>query len=105
MMDTEYNERQYRLMLDQLTSFEIGALPLDTLANNLEGLVNALEGGAESWKEAFLDEWATLDDARAYALFKGTKEFDAETTERLRSAVAKLRLYVLEKIDDPADRR
>jgi len=101
----EYNERQFRLMLDHLTSFEDGKLRLDTLVDNLEGLLNALEGVEDSWKETFLDDWAKLEDARAHALFKGTRAFDHETTERLRSAVARLKLQVLDQVDDPADKQ
>jgi hypothetical protein len=46
-----------------------------------------------------------LEDDRAYALFKNLKVLDQETSERIRVAVSKLKLLVLEKIDDPADRR
>ena len=103
-MDAEYNERQYRLMLDQLTSFENGQLQLDTLVDNLEGLLNALDGVSDLWRETLFREWAKLEDERAYALFEGTKTFDHETTERLRSAAARLKLHVLTQIKDPADK-
>ena len=78
---------------------------LDALVDSLEGLLNALEGTSASWKQTFLHEWGKLEDERAYALFKNLEVFDQETTQRIRHAVSKLKLLVLEKIDDPADRR
>src|SRR5688572_29063623 len=99
----DYNERQYRLMLNRLVAFEQGKLPLDSLVIDLEGLLNALEGVEFSWKQEFLHEWGTLEEGRAYALFKSLSAFDEEASETLRAAVARLKLQVLEKIDDPAD--
>jgi hypothetical protein len=75
------------------------------LVDNLDGLLNALEGISGSWKQTFLHEWGKLEDERAYALFKSLKVLDQETSERIRVALSKLKLLVLEKIDDPADRR
>jgi hypothetical protein len=101
----ERNERQYRLMLDQLTNFENDGLALDTLVDNLDGLLNALEEVAVSWKQTFLQEWGKLEDERAYALCKGVQAFDNEASEWIRSTVARLKLRVLEQIDDPGDKR
>ena len=56
----EFDERQYRLMLAQLTKFEEGQIMLDALVDNLEGLLNALEGTPASWKQTFLHEWGKL---------------------------------------------
>jgi hypothetical protein len=102
---TEHDQRQYHLMLNQLTKFGEGQIALDVLVNDLEGLLNALEGISSSWKQAFLHEWGKLEDERAYALFKNLQALDQETSQRIRLAVSKLKLLVLEKVDDPADRR
>lgn len=66
-------------------------------------MLNNLEGISHSWKQVFLHEWGKLEDERAYALFKDLKAFDQETTQRLRLAASRLKLLILEKIDDPAD--
>jgi hypothetical protein len=102
---SEHNKRQYHLILGHLTSFENGQLGLETLVDNLEGLLNALEAVPISWKQTFLQEWGKLEDERAYALFKNVRAFDQEATQRIRTAVSKLKLIVLEQIDDPSDRR
>jgi hypothetical protein len=100
---SEYNERQYRLMLAQLRRFEEGQTKLDALVDGLEGLLNSLEYISTSWRQAFLREWGRLEDERAYALFKNIQVFDQETSHRLRLAASRLKLLVLEKIDDPGD--
>jgi hypothetical protein len=102
---SEHNERQYHLMLSQLTKFDEGEIALDALVNDLEGLLNALEGISTSWKDAFLHQWGKLEDESAYALFKTFQVLDEETSERIRPTVSRLKLLVLEQIDDPADRR
>ena len=102
---TEHDQRQYHLMLNQLIKFGEGQIALDVLVNDLEGLLNALEGISSSWKQAFLHEWGKLEDERAYALFKNLQAPDQETSQRIRVPVSKLKLLVLEKVDDPADRR
>jgi hypothetical protein len=101
---SEHNKRQYQLMLNRLTAFEEGQIPLDTLVVDLEGLLNALEGVTVPWRQTFLHDWGKLEDERAYALFKNVKILDEETSQRIRPAVSNLKLLVLEKIDDPADR-
>lgn len=101
---SEFNQRQYRLMLDRLDAFEQGSIALDKLVVDLEGLLNALDGVASDWKKNFLGDWGNLEEERAYALFKNVHILDQETSERIRPTVSRLKLSVLEKIDDPADR-
>ena len=105
MSEHDHNERQYRLMLSQLARFDEGQITLDVLVDDLEGLLNALEGISSSWKQTFLHEWGKLEDERAYAVFKNLRILDQETSDRIRSVLSRLKLLVLEKIDDPADRR
>ena len=99
----DYNQRQYCPMLERLTAFEQGRLPLHTLVNDLEGLLNALQGVQAAWRQTFLHHWGKLEDERAFVLFKGLNSLDAETSQRTRAAVSQLKLVVLEKIDDPAN--
>ena len=100
---SEYSERQYRLMLAQLTRFEEGQVRLNVLVDDLEGLLCSLEGLPNSWRQAFLREWGKLEDERAYALSENLKTFDEETSRRLLVATSRLKLLVLEKLDGPAN--
>ncbi len=100
---SEYDQRQYRLMLDRLNAFESGLIPMDVLVRDLEGLLNALEGAEASWKQTFLSYWGKIEDAHAVALFRGSVHLDEQATKRVRAAADNLKLMVLEKIDDAAD--
>ena len=99
---SEYDQRQYKLMLERLITFERGAVPLDRLAIDLEGLLNTLEVVEHSWRQTFRHYWGTLETGRAVAS-EGTTNFSAEAIRVLGDAAAHLKLMVLEKIDDPAD--
>jgi hypothetical protein len=57
MSEHDHDERQYRIMLSQLARFDVGQITLDVLVDDLEGLLNALEGVSSSWKQTFLHEW------------------------------------------------
>ena len=98
---SEFDQRQYRLMLNDLNEFRSGKIQIDALINNLEGLLNALTEGGEGWKKSFLRLWGQLEDARAYALFRDSEALDADSTQRVYAAVEHLKLLVLERMHDP----
>jgi len=100
---SEYNQRQYRLMLDEINRYEREKVNLDRLVNALEGLLNVLERVPESWRIAFLSEWGKLEDARAVAKFQQTEPND-ESIRRTLEAVSRLKLMVLNEMEDVHDR-
>jgi hypothetical protein len=102
---SEFNQRQYRLMLDCLLAFEAGKLPIDVLISNLQGLVRALQGVDEAWKQTFLEDWAVLEQARAMALFRESTSLNERETSAASDSVARLKLLVLEQMDDPPEVR
>jgi len=95
---SEYDQRQYHLMLEKIRSFEQGDIRLDSLVTDLDGLLNVLEESDLSWKEAFQHEWGKLEDEQANALFRNTKQLDKEAIRRLSVATAQLRSLVQQKI-------
>jgi len=97
---SEYDQRQYRLMLEQLTAFQSGQIYIDRLIGNLQGLLNALQSPDSTWKQSFLSLWGQLEDARAMALFRGAENLNEQESIVVGSALAKLKPMVLEKIDD-----
>jgi hypothetical protein len=100
---SEYNQRQYRLMLERLNAFEQGQIRVGKLANDLEGLLNAIQGVPSSWRQTFLHDWGLLEDVRAVMLVEGMTSFDEATRRAISAAVSRLKLLVLGQIDDPAD--
>jgi hypothetical protein len=101
---SEHDQRQYRLMLDALNEFESDQLKIDTLISNFEGLLRAVEATDDAWKRTALEYWADLEQARAIALFHGRTKLDEQEAKVVHDAVSHLKLLVLDRIDDPADR-
>jgi hypothetical protein len=85
-------------MLERIDAFERGAIRLDTLVDDLEGLLNVLEAVCFSWRQAFLRRWGVLEQARAVALDEGWEKFDDEVTKIILESTSQLKLQVLEKI-------
>ncbi|HEP6273845.1 hypothetical protein SB768_30955 [Burkholderia sp. SIMBA_043] len=65
---TEYDQRQYRLMNDQLRLFETGKLDLPALIKGIKALLSALEVADESWKDKVRCEWGALETVYAIGL-------------------------------------
>jgi hypothetical protein len=100
---SEYDQRQYHVMLDRLNAFQSGRIQLDTLIGDLRGLVLALERADSSWKTRFMQEWADLEQARATALSRELKQLNENEIKIIQDATARLKLMTLDQIDDPAD--
>jgi hypothetical protein len=90
-------------MLKGLEDFQSGRIYIDRLIMDLQGLWNALESSDAAWKQSFLSLWGHLEDARAAALFRGARNLNEEEANVVDKAIPRLKLMVLEKIDDPAD--
>jgi hypothetical protein len=97
-MTSEYDQNQYRLMLERIDAFERSAIRLDTLVDDLEGLLNVLEAVCFSWRQAFLSRWGVLEEVRAVALDEGWEKFDEKATKIILESTSQLKLQVLEKI-------
>jgi hypothetical protein len=98
LMASEYDQRQYRLMLERIDAFERGTIRLDTLVDDLEGLLNVLEAVSFEWRQAYLSHWGVLEEARAVGLAEGWEEFDDEATKIILESTSRLKHQVLEKI-------
>jgi hypothetical protein len=102
-MSDDYNQRQYWLMLERLSGYEANTISLHSLSNDLEGLIYALEGIQESFRDSMLSFWGVLHDIAAGMIDNNTNILDEECARRVNDAVAKLKYIVLQQIDDPAD--
>ena len=71
---SEYDERQLRLIHENLVSFEKKQIELSSLVGSLEFLLNALESIDEEWEERFLKEVTILETANALAIIKDSGE-------------------------------
>lgn len=62
---SEYDERQLRLMYENLISFDMKQNKLGTLVGCLEFLLNTLESNDEKWDENILNEITILETINA----------------------------------------
>src|SRR5258706_13397124 len=65
---SDYDNRQYRRMLDQIHDFESKRIDLKHLINGMESLLCALEGADAAWKSEFQSKWGVLEEVYAVAL-------------------------------------
>ncbi len=79
---TEYDQRQYRLMNDQLMLFEENKLDLASLIKSIKALLLVLEEADEPWINKVRSEWGTLETVYAVALQRKEQNIapDAQTT-------------------------
>ena len=63
-----------------------------------------LEAVPSSWGQTFLRDWGVLEEVRAVALAEEWTEFDYRAVKIILEATGRLKLQVLERISDPADR-
>lgn len=61
-------QRQLALMQQRLADFRTGMVEIGRTVNDLEALLQALEGVSPDWRERFVDEWGYLEIAYAVAL-------------------------------------
>lgn len=97
---TDYDRRQMNQMLGLMDRYGERKISLDALANDLEGLLNAIEFDDVSWKRKFLHHWGALEEIRAVARFRAITEFDDDIKKVLHESIEKLRQLVHEKLSD-----
>ena len=107
---SEYDQRQYRRMLDALIAFEEGNLRPGILLAELTGFLGVLENPDPSWERNFQNELGGVDEDLSVAIVRLESEadpaaysnmsYDADTTARIHAAAARLKQLVLEKIEN-----
>jgi hypothetical protein len=109
---SEYDQRQYRLMLDRLEFFDDGDSFHPSVLPDLDVLVRVLEAPDPSWTSAFHDGLERLEIDTSIAFFRweaagepASEDFfyTEEAIERMRETVVEMKRLVLQKIEAPAD--
>ncbi|HEY4831820.1 MAG TPA: hypothetical protein VIH61_04595 [Waddliaceae bacterium] len=91
---SEYDERQLKLMLQQLISFEHKKLELSSLVGSLEGLLHAMENVTDEWEEKFLNEFSTLESINA----EMPKMKEDEIEKLIKDTVVNLKKLIEDKL-------
>jgi hypothetical protein len=96
---SDYDQRQYKLMLELLKAFDKRSLGLRKLIADLEALLVCLQDTDEEWKESFHKQWGRLEDVYADALDKGYKQLPQDDQTRVEDAIYHLQQLVQKRID------
>jgi hypothetical protein len=83
----EYDQRQFRLMHDQLILFEKGKLDLASLIKGIKGLLSVLEEVDESWIDKIRREWGILETVYAVAVQRKEQNLAQDTQTTINDPV------------------
>lgn len=102
---SDYDERQLKLMLTTLISYEHNKIKLSSLVGTLEFLLNALESVNEDWEDKFLIEITTLETINALSINQEAGEYSPTIEQSkkeflLREATRNLKKIIEEKLND-----
>ena len=100
---SDFDQRQYRRMLNSLNLFLAGSLSIGKLIADLEGLLKALEYLDDDWKKLYWQQWSYLEEARAISFERGDTKLNHEELKVAFDAANQVKLLVLEKVDDIHD--
>lgn len=95
---SDYNRRQYQLMLDQLKLYEQGKMGLNKLIVDLEALLGCLENIEKSWEMNFRKQWGVLEEEYSFFVVEKQKEMKPETQKMIDRAVTGLKNLVMKKL-------
>jgi hypothetical protein len=98
MAMTEYDERQYRLMVQRLEEFENERIGFNRLIVDLESLLGCLQEVDTSWKSKFQRECGVLDEVYAVMLDRQQKQMTPEDQKLVSRSVQELKRMVSEKL-------
>lgn len=104
----EYDERQLRLMLKSLISFEKNQIDLSSLIGTLEFLLSVMEVVEDDWEEKFLNEVTTLESINAFMIIRESGEeapeiSDDQNSRLINDAVSNLKALIKKEIVIPDD--
>lgn len=94
-MKNNFNSRQLELMLQKIQLYQNGKISLRALIDDLESLVNALEGIDKNWKSEFLGRWGVLELIYSSNLFHN-KNLDDDDTIKIQQSLEELRKLIHE---------
>lgn len=97
--DSDYNERQYDLMLRTISGYRDGSIQLGHLVNSLEALNSALQDPTAEWLDTFGRAWGRLEDVYAVMLDEGRTGLDAADVELVDEAIAMLRVSIQRELN------
>jgi hypothetical protein len=87
----------FKEMQAALGEFDAGRSSFRQLLDRLEQCADALGDEDAAWSEAFRRQWGRLEDAYAYAAFKGLKTIPERDMPEMETALNEAKRLVAEK--------
>ncbi len=95
------DQRLFDEMAAAVGQFAGGQLSFRALLDRLESCVDHLSDEDVPWKEAFQREWGRMEDAYAYASFKGQKTIPERDMPAVEFALTEVKRLIAEKARRP----
>jgi hypothetical protein len=95
---SEYDLRQYNLMLDIVNRKITSMDGLSNTLNNLQSLVSVLEQIDENWLSRFKSQWWILEEIYAYYDSQGLHNLDVDILDRINKSRQQLCQLIASKI-------
>jgi hypothetical protein len=91
---SEYDRRQYELMLDQIQAYNAGKIQLGHLVSGLKSLSNVLENTSSDWDSDFFDNWLKLEMGNARLINEKLFELGAQEKVLIYKAVGRIKSLI-----------
>lgn len=98
MKISEYDQRQYQLMVKRLRDFENGVITLASLINDIDALLRSLEEPDEAWVDLFWIKWFSMEEVYSVALDRGDSRLRPEEQSVIKEAVRNLKDLLQQKV-------
>jgi hypothetical protein len=88
--ETNYNQRQFQLMLDIIREFDIKNIDYNAygkMVDNLQALIDCLEGMPNNKKDQFWSAWGILEEVYADHENSGVHDFDERERKLINTAL------------------
>jgi len=95
---SDYDNRQYRLMVERIDQFEKKSIGLRHLITDLEALLCVLQEADQNWKSAFHKQWAVIEEVYAVVLDRKLKEVPQEYWKLIDDAVSTMKQLLTEVV-------
>lgn len=94
-----------QLLFDEMATavraYDAAQLTFREFLDRLESCVDRLNDEDVSWKEAFQREWGRMEDAYAYASFKGQRTIPEKDMPAVEFALKEVKRLIAEKAGKP----
>jgi len=94
----EFDQRQYKMMLDYINAYESGQIGMNLLITNLEALLNFLKETSKDWEEKFYKQWTVLDEFYAFVCYENRKCFNKDESKIVNEALRQMKILISKQI-------